>query len=118
MTGSRESERGMVTAEFAITMPVVITVLYLAMTLGAALVAQIHVSDASREAARGWAMEVPDSQVRELVAARAGKDASVRVTRRGNLIDVTVSKEVDFWFPTTLTVSSTMTALVEPGAGP
>lgn len=117
MRTRRESERGMVTAEFAITMPVVIIVLYLAMTLTAALVAQIHVSDASREAARGWAMEVPDSRVRDLVAARAGEDATVSVSRRGNLIDVTVSKEVPFWFPTTLEVSSTMTALVEPGAG-
>lgn len=111
----KERERGMVSAELAMTMPVVLGVLFLLFSAGAALVTQIRVSDAAREAARGYAMEVDEAQIRSLVTDRAGDDAQLSVTRSGTTITVTVSADMTGAFSLLdLTASSTMTALVEP----
>ena len=115
--GKRDDrERGMVTAELAITLPAVLTVLFLVVSFGMALVTQIRVSDAAREAARGYAMEMSSSEVRELVSARAGKDATVHVTQSGELLTVTVRSPVGGpWSLLDLTAESSMTALAEAG---
>lgn len=106
----------MVTAELAITIPAVLTVLFLVVSFGMALVTQIRVTDAAREAARGYAMEMSSSEVRELVADRAGSDATVRVEQRGELLTVTVTSPVGgTWSMLGLTAQSSMTALAEAG---
>lgn len=106
----------MVTAEFAMTMPVLVLVLYLVISVGKVLIAHIEVTDASREAARGWAMNVTEAEVVTLVRERAGHDADLDVSRQGDLIHVTVRKPVTgMWIPGGMEASSTMTARVEPG---
>lgn len=109
-----DSERGMVTAELAMTIPVVIAVLFLVASLGVSLVGQLRVTDAAREAARAYAMEMSDREVAELVADRAGDDASYTVRQHGRTLTVTVSAPVGGpWSILDLTAESSMTALAE-----
>lgn len=111
---SREGERGMVTAELAITLPVVMAVLFLVVSLGLALVTQLRVTDAAREAARGYAMEMSEGEIRALIADRAGPSASVRVRDNGETLTVTVVAPVDGpWSLLDLTAESSMTVLAE-----
>lgn len=110
----RESERGMVTAELAITLPAVMAVLFLVISLGLALMTQMRVTDAAREAARGYAMEMSDQEIRELISDRAGSSARVRVRDNGETLTVTVTAPVDGpWSLLDLTAESSMTVLAE-----
>lgn len=107
-------ERGMVTAELAITLPAVVAVLFLVVSLGLALITQLRVADAAREAARGYAMEMSESDISNLVSDRAGDAATVHVARHGETLTVTVSAPVTGpWALLDLTAESSMTALVE-----
>lgn len=104
----------MVTAELAITLPVVMSVLFLVVSLGLALVTQLRVTDAAREAARGYAMEMNDGDIRALIADRAGQGADVSVRDNGETLSVTVTAPVDgLWSLLDLTAESTMTVLAE-----
>src|SRR4051794_25004458 len=75
-------ERGMVTAELAVTMPVL--VLLLAVALSAVTVASVRVraEDAAREAARAAARD--DRVTSAVLAARAAPGSTVRLTVTGD----------------------------------
>lgn len=109
-----DRERGMVTAELAMTLPVVIAVLFLVLSFGLALVTQLRVTDAAREAARGYAMEMEDADVRSIVADRAGTEANIQMESSGDVITVTVTAPVGGpWSLLDLTAESSMTAFAE-----
>lgn len=114
MSGADDRERGMVTAELAMTLPVVIAVLFLVLSFGLALVTQLRVADAAREAARGYAMEMAEDDVRSIVADRAGAEASIEMESSGDVITVTVTAPVGGpWSLLDLTAESSMTAFAE-----
>lgn len=107
-------ERGMVTAEFAIVLPVVLAVLALVASLGSAMITHLNVADAAREAARAIAMEADESHVRHLVRDKVD-GASISIDRSGDHVSVTVSADIGgVLTPLDLTASSTVTSLVEP----
>lgn len=114
MSGADDRERGMVTAELAMTLPVVVAVLFLVLSFGLALVTQLRVADAAREAARGYAMEMADDDVRSIVADRAGAEAAIEMESSGDVITVTVTAPVGGpWSLLDLTAESSMTAFAE-----
>lgn len=111
-----DRERGMVTAELAMTLPVVMTVLFLVVSLGLALVTQLRITDAAREAARGYAMEMSESEIRAIVSDRAGHKAEIRVRDSGETLAVTVQAPVGGpWSLLDLTAESTITVFAEGG---
>lgn len=104
----------MVTAELAMTLPAVAAVLFLVVSLGLALMTQLRVTDAAREAARGYAMEASTDEIRDLVTDRAGEAAQVDVETNGDLLTVTVTAPITGpWALLDLTATSSMTALAE-----
>ena len=111
-----DSESGMVTAEFAMTIPVVLMVLFLVFSTGSAMVTQMRVTDAAREAARGYAMGVARDEVADVVTQRAGDAATLTTQREGNMVTVSVSAPIDpVWGVVGLTAHSSITAFVEWG---
>lgn len=87
------SERGMVSAELAIAIPAVIAVLMLIVSFGQALVSQMRVADAAREAVRAVAIG-DDAAVDGLVRARAGQSAKYDVAGSGDTVEVTVTAPI------------------------
>ena len=72
-------QRGSVTAELALTLPAVVLVLLLVITLGAASVTQLRCTDAARAGARAAALGHSHAQVHQIVTDRAGADAQVQI---------------------------------------
>jgi Flp pilus assembly protein TadG len=113
-------DRGSVTAETALALPVLVVVLAASVWVLAAVGAQLRCVDAAagaaRVAARGESPAVVSAAGRRL----APQDAVVRVEHRGEHVHVTVAARVQ---PFTvlgalpaLQVDATAVALVEPGA--
>ena len=88
-------ERGAVTAELALGLP-----LLLALTVGlvwllAAAVAQVRVVDGAREAARMLARGDADAEAVRRGVQVAGPDSRVEVVHRGDEVAVTVTRSFD-----------------------
>jgi Flp pilus assembly protein TadG len=106
-------ERGSVTAEFAVVLPVVLLALLSIVAVGVLGAATVRVQQAAgavaREAARGGPAES---------AARfAGQEATVSVAREGEWAEVTVHTTVPLWglLGPSMTVTGTAAARVEAG---
>lgn len=118
---SRRGERGAVTAETAMAMPILA-----ALTVGLVWVlavagAQLRTVDAAREGARALARGESEATAHELAAAVAPEGAKVRLSRGDGRVTVTVSAQLagpGGVFRTSGTqVSSTAVAALEPEVG-
>lgn len=90
-TGRRGHERGMVTAEIAVALPVLV-----ALTLGlvcvvAAVGAQLRCADLARESARALARGESAASVRARVLGDAPPRAALGVRRSGGMVTATVT---------------------------
>lgn len=113
----RWGDRGAVTAEAAMVIPVlVIFVLALLWALTAAS-AQIRCVDAARAGARAAARSEPEAQVREAALSAAPQRARVEVERAGDLWRVTVAAPAPGPGPLAMTLSARAVAAAEDVAG-
>jgi len=109
-------ERGSVTAELAVGLPVIVLLLVAVLTLTAASTAQMRALDAARAGARALAIGEDDAAVRQAVARVGGDDASVAVTTDGPWVQVIVTRPVaGGWLASApLRASGEAAAWVEP----
>ncbi|QAY64242.1 pilus assembly protein TadE [Xylanimonas allomyrinae] len=110
------AERGAVTAELAVGLPVVALLLVAVLALTAASSAQLRALDAARAGARALAIGQEEAQVRALVATVGGEGAVAEVQRDGTWAVVEVSRPVGGgWFAHgPLRATARATAWVEP----
>ncbi len=81
----------MVTAEFAVAMPVLAIVIAAVINIGAAVSAKLSCTDSARAGARAAARAESDSQIRQIVSQVSGSAVNVEI-RRDSLITVTVRR--------------------------
>jgi Flp pilus assembly protein TadG len=116
MRFSRYDERGMVTAELAACLPILVLVLAVAVSAVSVAGVRVRAQDAAREAARAAARGDP-GQARQL-AQQAAPGVAVDITTRGDevvaIARITVHPLAS-WLPA-LTVSERAVAAVEPSA--
>src|SRR5690606_41535257 len=91
---ARESERGTVTAELAVGLPVVLVVLVAVLTLTAASTAQMRALDAARAGARAVAVGEGPGAVRAAVERVGGPGAELTLAHEGAWVQVTVTRPV------------------------
>ena len=84
-------DRGMVTAELAVAIPVVVLVLAICAAGIAAGIDQIRCIDAARAAARSAARGDPAAQSRELALKAAPRGAGVEISRGSGVVRVVVT---------------------------
>ena len=118
----RDRERGSVTAETAMVLPVLMVLLALAVWVLAAVGAQLRCVDAAAGAARAAARGETGGAVTSLGRRLAPEGAEVRVEQRGEQVHVHVSALVQPFrslavLPA-LRVEARSVALVEPGVLP
>ena len=89
-----DRERGSVTAELAVGLPVVVLLLVAVLTLAAASTAQMRALDAARAGARAFAIGEDDAAVRAAVARLGGQEAELSVERDGAWVEVVVTRPV------------------------
>lgn len=115
-------DRGSVTAETALALPVLVLVLAAVVWVLAAVGAQLRCVDAAAGAARAAARGDDAGAVTSAAQRLAPDGASVRVQQRGEHVHVTVAARVrpvpSLGALPGLTVDATAVALVEPGVGP
>jgi hypothetical protein len=116
MTGASTAERGAVTAELAVGLPVVALLLVAVLTLGAASGAQHRARAAARAGARALAIGEDDAAVRAVIEKVGGHGSQVRLERDGEWVEVSVSRPVaGGWLASTpLRATGRATAWVEP----
>jgi hypothetical protein len=107
---------GSVTAELAVGLVAVVTVLLLVLAVGAATVARVRCTDAARAGARVAALGESDAQVRATVTRVAGEGSTVAVVRTGDgFVEVRVRAPVTGRGPAhELQAVATAVARVEP----
>lgn len=93
-TGRSRRERGSVTAEAALVLPVLVLLLTVAVGTVSAVTAQMRCVDAAREAARAVARGESLESGIELAARAAPAGARIRVDSSAERIVVTVTAEV------------------------
>jgi Flp pilus assembly protein TadG len=111
-------ERGAVTAELALGLPLVLAVTVGLVWLLAAASAQIRVVDAARESARSVARGDTESAARDVAQRIAPTGARIEVAVEGGRVAVTASAEVSgpgglFGFLPGVTVRSRAVAVLE-----
>ncbi|CAN5335857.1 hypothetical protein BH24ACT9_BH24ACT9_02470 [soil metagenome] len=111
------ADAGMVTAETAVVLPVLILVLAAALAAVSVVTAQMRCTDAAREGARAAARGESDTAVRQIAASSAPDGSTVSVTRDGDTATVQVSASVALLpgLGPSVTVSDSATAALEPG---
>jgi Flp pilus assembly protein TadG len=113
------NDRGMVTAELAACLPVLVLILAVALTAVAAVGVRVRLQDAAREAARAAARG--DQSVASQLAARAAPGATLTITTEGDHVVAVVRGRLHplgGWLPA-LTVTERAVAAVEPaGSSP
>ncbi|MGY1806104.1 TadE family type IV pilus minor pilin [Blastococcus sp. SYSU D00669] len=123
MTGGRRrlrGEGGMVTAETAVVLPVLLLVLAGAVAAVTVVGAQLRCVDAAREAARAAARGEAPAVVRAIATRAAPEGAVVGAASSADEVRVVVSAEVRPLGPLPLRVhvSATAVAVPEPGTVP
>lgn len=117
----RRRDRGSVTAEMAVALPVLVLVLVAAIGLIAAVSGQLRCVDAAREGARLAARGEPAAAVVRAAVRVAPAGARVQIAPAGpGLVAVTVSARMPAagrLLPA-LSVSGRAVAMVEPGVPP
>ena len=112
-------ERGAVTAETAMVLPLVVAAALGLVWMLALAVTQVRVTDAAREVARALAREEPRAAAVALGRRVAPEDARFDVRDDGSLVSVDVTAEVSgprglFGFLPGITVDATAVAAQEP----
>lgn len=97
-TRGHETDRGSVTAEFAIALPVVVLLIALAASALGAGGLQVRLEHAAAQGARAAARGESGARVDEIVSHVAGA-ASVRIGERGDLVCVTTSADPGLALP-------------------
>lgn len=111
----RRCDTGSVTAELAIGMVAVVTVLVVLLAVASVTVTRVRCSDAARSAARAAALGEDDTTVRAVAGRVAGRGAVVTMTRTDGWITVTVAAPVVAQGPFTgLRATATATGRTEP----
>lgn len=117
-----ERDRGSVTAETALVLPVLMVVLAMAVWVLAAVGAQLRCVDAAAGAARAAARGEAGGAVTAVGQRLAPEGAVVRVEQRGEQVHVHVSAQVQPFASIgvlpALRVEARSVALVEPGVLP
>jgi len=120
VTGRRrqdpQRDRGSVTAEFAVLLPVVAVLIGVVVALAASAVVQLRCADAARVAARVAAIGEGDAAAAAAAARVAGAGARTAVARDAAWVVVTVEASVGPAVPLVggITVRGTAAAWVEP----
>ncbi|SFB00146.1 TadE family type IV pilus minor pilin [Cellulomonas marina] len=108
-------DRGSVTAELALALPVVVVLLALVLAGGGAVAARLACEDAARAGARAAALGEGAAEVTAAAQEAAGGGARVTVAPSGPWVTVTVSRAVTLGrWATTVRVSGSATARAEP----
>src|SRR3954447_25061491 len=119
MPSDRRRDRGMVTAELAACLPVLVLVLAVAISAVAVMAERVRLQDAAREAAR--AAGRGDQAVARRVADQAAPGARVTIAAGSGTTVVAVAsarvRPLGVWLPA-LTVTERCVAAQEPRAGP
>jgi len=111
-------DRGMVTAELAACLPVLVLILGVAISAVTVVAERVRLADAAREAARAAARGAPGTGRR--LALEDAPGARVGVSSGGGTVTAVATKQVHplgGWLPS-ITVSERCVAAVEPTAGP
>jgi Flp pilus assembly protein TadG len=118
--GRSGAEAGMVTAETAVVLPVLVFVLAGAVAAVVVVGAQLRCVDAAREAARAAARGEPAAVVTGVAADAAPDGAVTEIGGDGETVRVTVSATVSPLgpLPWHVEVSATATGMREPAADP
>jgi hypothetical protein len=113
-------ERGMVTAETAVVLPVLLLVLAGAVAAVTVVGAQMRCVDAAREAARAAARGEPLDVVAGIVSRTAPSGAGTVIANDGDEVEVTVTARIAPLGPLPLRVRVHATAVAqrEPGTLP
>ncbi|WP_146340465.1 TadE family type IV pilus minor pilin [Nesterenkonia sp. NBAIMH1] len=93
-TRDTDGERGSVTAEFALSLPAIVAVLLLVLSLGAYGVQAVALESAAREAARQLARGEPPAAVEAAARDAAGGDIIVSLAAEGPYTRVSLSRHV------------------------
>jgi hypothetical protein len=114
--GRSSAQRGAVTAEFAVGLPVVVLLLLAVLTVGAASGAHLRVLDAARAGARAVAIGQSEAEVRGVVTQLGGAESTMMLRRDGQWVTVEVVMPVGGgWFSRMpFHASGAATAWVEP----
>ncbi|WP_327077615.1 TadE family protein [Pseudarthrobacter chlorophenolicus] len=86
--------RGAVTAEFAVTLPVVVALLAMLLAGSAAGVTQLRIEEGARSGARALARGEDPATVARTVRTLAGETAAATVAAEGEWFNVTVTDRV------------------------
>ena len=107
---ARQSQRGAVTAEFAVALPAVILLFAFLFAAGAAGITQLRLEEAARAGARSLARGENSGEVQGIVRRLAGEGATAGVASDGDWVTVTASAAVGgslgSLIPWTLTASA------------
>jgi len=113
MSGRRR-DTGSVTAELAIGMVAVATVLVALLAVASAATTRVRCTDAARAATRAATLGEDDTSVRTTAERVAGHDATVTVTRSAGWVTVTVTAPVAQGPFGALRAAATATGRTEP----
>lgn len=92
-------DRGAVTAELAVALPVIVLMLLAILVVTAASTAQMRSADAARAAARALAIGETESQAHQIVSQLAGSNAQVSIANNPPWVTAVVTKPVaGGWF--------------------
>lgn len=110
-------DAGMVTAETAVVLPVLVFILAAALAAVSVVTAQMRCTDAAREGARAAARGESDAAVIQIAASSAPAGSAVSVSRNEDTVTVEVSASVALFagLGPSITVSDDATAALEPG---
>ena len=111
-------DRGMVTAELAACLPVLVLILGVAISAVDVVAERVRLADAAREAARAVARGDPGTGRRLAVGEAPG--ARLAVSTGAGVVTAVVTKEVHplgGWLPS-ITVTERCVAALEPSAAP
>lgn len=116
MVDPRSDDRGSVTAEFAVLLPVVALLVAVVVALTACAAAQLRCADAARAGARAAALGEDDATVAAVARRVAGDGVRVAVARDAEWVVVRVESTIGPTLPVAggVTVQGTATARVEP----
>jgi Flp pilus assembly protein TadG len=89
-----KASRGAVTAEFAVTLPVVVALLAMLLAAAAAGVTQLRIEEGARAGARALARGEDPAAVEKTVRTLAGGTASASVVAGGGWYSITVNDRV------------------------
>lgn len=114
--GRFADDRGSVTAEFAVLLPVVALLVAVVVALTACAAAQLRCADAARAAARSAALGDDDATVAAVARRVAGAGVRVAVARDAAWVVVRVESTIGPTLPAAggVTVQATATARAEP----